>query len=57
MRLSELQANNHVNLKIDSHVVASLAFSAEYVKEDISREIIIEEDEVILKKDDTEQLQ
>jgi hypothetical protein len=26
------------------------------VKEDISREVIIEEDEVILKKDDTEML-
>jgi hypothetical protein len=35
-------------------VVASLTFSAEFVKEDISKEVIIEADDVILKKDDTE---
>jgi hypothetical protein len=44
----------YVNLSIDSLVVASIEFQLDYLREDISKVIVIEEDDVILKKDDTE---
>ena len=37
-------------------LVASLSYTADYTREDISKEIIVDPDEVILKKDDTELL-
>jgi hypothetical protein len=46
----------YVNLSIDSMVVASIEFQLDYMREDISKVIFVEEDEVILKKDDTELL-